>query len=275
MRLLIILFLCSLNIAAQEKIAVFFDFNKDYPNAESTIQFQKWIAEHPNVEILKVIAFCDSVDASSYNKDLATRRMQSVLKTLKDYKIAIVPNIELNAVGEDFKQSKNQAENRKVEVFYKTITIKMANFDKAKQIENEEAIDEVLNIPLEDLFKNKKAGDIVRIQNINFFLNSEVVIPESESVLEELYEVMLRHPKMIIEIQGHICCNPNVNDTKLSFRRAKYIFNYLRRKGIELNRLAFRGFGSADPIYPIPERNYQEKQANRRVEILIISNGSY
>lgn len=275
MRFVVVLLLSSISFFAQEKVSVFFDFNKDKPNVDSEVQFIKWMDEHKNVEILELVAFCDSVDANSYNKDLATRRMQTVLKVLKQNNFSIPATISLKAVGEDFKQSKNQAENRKVEVFYKTTIIKNTNFDKSKVIENEEAIEESITIPLVDLFKNIKVGDLIRIQNINFYFNSEVVIPQSESVLEELYIVMLKHPKLVIEIQGHICCNPNTNDTKLSFRRAKYIFNYLLKKGIELNRLAFRGFGSANPIYQIPEKNIQQKQANRRVEILIVRNGSY
>jgi outer membrane protein OmpA-like peptidoglycan-associated protein len=275
MKFVILLLLSSVSFFAQEKVSVFFDFNKDNPKVDSEVQFTKWMDEHKNVEILELVAFCDSVDANSYNKDLATRRMQTVLTVLKQNNFSISATISLKAVGEDFKQSKNQAENRKVEVFYKTPIIKNTTFDKSKVIENEEAIEESLNIPLVDLFKNIKVGDLIRIQNINFYLNSEVVIPQSESVLEELYIFMLKHPKLVIEIQGHICCNPNINDTRLSFRRAKYIFNYLLKKGIELNRLAYRGFGSANPIYQIPEQNIQQKQANRRVEILIVRNGSY
>jgi outer membrane protein OmpA-like peptidoglycan-associated protein len=275
MRFVVLLFLSSISFFAQEKVSVFFDFNKDIPNVESDVQFKKWMDEHKNVEILELVAFCDSVDASSYNKELATRRMQTVLSVLKQNNFSINATIPLKAVGEDFKQSNNQAENRKVEVFYKTTINKTTTFDKSKVIENEEAIEESLSISLVDLFKNIKVGDLIRIQNINFYLNSEVVIPQSESVLEELYIFMLKHPKLVIEIQGHICCNPNINDTRLSFRRAKYIFNYLLKKGIELNRLAFRGFGSANPIYQIPEKNIQQKQANRRVEILIVRNGSY
>ncbi|MBY0486594.1 MAG: hypothetical protein K2P85_05325, partial [Flavobacteriaceae bacterium] len=68
MRLLIILFLCSLNIAAQEKIAVFFDFNKDVPNEVSISKLNQWLITHKNVEVDKIAGYCDSIDDSSYNK---------------------------------------------------------------------------------------------------------------------------------------------------------------------------------------------------------------
>ena len=260
----------SFCVEAQEKFDVYFDFNKDTPNSDASLKLQRWMKEQKNVEVYKVEAFCDSVDTNSYNKNLATRRMQSVLNILKTNQFAISPNLEATAVGEDFKQSKIQAENRKVIFFYKYTTVKKSNIENAKDVE--EAVEEELKIPLLDLFKNAKEGDLIKIQNINFYFNSEVVVPESESVLNELYQIMESHPKLKIEIQGHICCNPNPNDTKLSFRRALYIFNYLRKKGIDLGRLGYRGFGSSRPIYSIPEKNYQEKQANRRVEILIVKN---
>jgi flagellar motor protein MotB len=38
---------------------------------------------------------------------------------------------------------------------------------------------------------------------------------------------------------------------------------------MELKRLSYRGFGSARPIFPIPEENYYQEQMNRRVEILV------
>ena len=59
-------------------------------------------------------------------------------------------------------------------------------------------------------------------------------------------------------------------DTKLSYRRAIVILKYLTNKGIQVNRMNFKGYGSNDPIYRLPERNELERAANRRVEIVII-----
>ena len=93
---------------------------------------------------------------------------------------------------------------------------------------------------------------------------------ESLPLLDELLDIMINNPKLVIEIHGHICCNPNPNDTKLSYRRALVILKYMTKYGVKVNRLAFRGYGSNDPIYKVPERNEKERAANRRVEILIV-----
>jgi outer membrane protein OmpA-like peptidoglycan-associated protein len=89
-------------------------------------------------------------------------------------------------------------------------------------------------------------------------------------LLEELLYILEDNPKMRIEIDGHICCNLNTMDTKLSFRRAIVIFKYLIDNGIPVGRLAYKGFGSNVPIYRLPERNEEERAANRRVEILVV-----
>ena len=60
--------------------------------------------------------------------------------------------------------------------------------------------------------------------------------------------------------------------TDLSGQRAKAIRNFLTGNGIDKSRLSYKGFGSTQPIYPIPEKNEAERAANRRVEILIVAN---
>ena len=111
---------------------------------------------------------------------------------------------------------------------------------------------------------------MIKIQNINFYLNSEKIYEKSEPLLLELYRILIDNPKLRIEIHGHICCNENPMDTKLSYRRAIVILKYLTKKGIQVNRMDFKGYGSNDPIYRLPERNEFERTANRRVEILIV-----
>lgn len=308
MRFLICTLLFSIYGVSQNKLEVFFDFNKDVPNEASQIKLEEWISKNKNAEILKVFGYCDSVDDSKYNKDLAMRRVNSMVKTFNDNNVRINNNVELKSFGKDFKYSKNQDENRKVEVFYKIIETKSAKPSKAKTpFANNEPL--VLNNPnalndpkpaietktakeqdntkdfefkplyelveeerseLVEKFKKAKVGDLIRINNISFHFNSEKVMEESLPILEELYQIMYANPKLVIKIHGHICCNPNPNDTKLSYRRALVILKFLTKRGIPLHRLDYKGFGSNDPIYKVPEKTEQQRAANRRVEILIV-----
>ena len=288
--------LFSLHGFSQNKFDVFFDFNKDFPNEASQIKINQWILDNKTAEIIKVLGYCDSVDDSKYNNDLAMRRVTTMVKIFANNTIKIADKVVLKSFGKDFKSSKNQSENRKVEVFYNLIKAKNANvkntqtipigpFGKrhVKEVIAEDSENQVLNtfdmetmveeerLTLESKFYKAKKGDLVRINNINFDFNSERVIEQSLPLLDELLDIMMNNLKLTIEIHGHICCNPNPNDTKLSYRRALVILKYLAKYGVEVNRLAFKGYGSNDPIYRLPEKNEKERAANRRVEILIVN----
>lgn len=289
--------LFSLYGFSQNKLDVFFDFNKDVPNEASQIKIHQWVLDNKTAEITKVLGYCDSVDDSNYNKELAMRRVNSMVEFFNKSNIKVSDKVALKAIGKDFKYSKNQSENRKVEVFYNLIkeentgsknaqTIPDGPFGRGRakeaktaetkeedilEVADKEALVEAERSTLESKFYKAKKGDLVRINNINFYFNSERVMDESLPLLDELLDIMMNNPKLVIEIHGHICCNPNPNDTKLSYRRALVILKYLTKYGVNVDRLAFRGYGSNDPIYKVPERNEKERAANRRVEILIVN----
>ena len=288
--------LFSLPSSGQNKLDVFFDFNKDVPNEASQLKINQWVSANKTAEIIKVLGYCDSVDDSKYNKDLAMRRVTTMITIFTNNNIKIADKVELKSFGKDFKSSKNQSENRKVEVFYNLIAVKNADvknvstlpdgpFGKrqVKEVITEDKVEEDLleagdmdahveeeRATLESKFYKAKKGDLIRINNINFYFNSERIMEQSLPLLDELLDIMMNNPKLVIEIHGHICCNQNPNDTKLSYRRALVILKFLTKYGVEVNRLAFRGYGSNDPIYKLPEKNEKERAANRRVEILIV-----
>jgi outer membrane protein OmpA-like peptidoglycan-associated protein len=179
-------------------------------------------------------------------------------------------------LGEDFQQLKNQSDNRKVLVYYQdkiSINKKTDNenlvFEKDQV--NEGSVNETKNnISLVEKVNKAKVGDLIKLENLNFYFNSEKIIIESEPILSDLLQVLKMNPQLKIYIYGHICCNENPNDVKLSYRRSKFVFDYLIRNGIATSRLGHKGFGSSRPIYALPEKNEAERIANRRVEILVV-----
>jgi outer membrane protein OmpA-like peptidoglycan-associated protein len=273
MRICWILLLLPFLGISQKQYEVFFDFNKDFPNQATLTKLNQWIKENKSAEITKVLGYCDSVDDSQYNKDLAMRRINTVLTLLKKDSIKISDKVALKPFGKDFKYSKKQEENRKVTFFYNLKVEPNANkSDEEKEI-SFSYLSELVTKEKSELankFKKAKKGDLIRINNINFYFNSEKIMEQSEPLLLELLQILYDNPKLRIAIHGHICCNPNGLDTKLSYRRALVIFKYLVKYEIEVNRLSYKGFGSNDPIFKVPERNETERKANRRVEILIV-----
>lgn len=274
MRIVLFFSLCFSFLQAQESKTLYFDFAKEMPNAISLKNFDEWIISNQNIEILQIAGYCDSVDTNLSNKKLASKRIQSILTLLKSNNCKISNSLIQDVFGEDFKQSKIQAENRKVTILYKIvdepiIETELLIEEKPKEESLVEKIEKE-RISLLDKFEKANVGDKIVINNIHFQFNSEVIIPESEPLLEQLLLIMELNPDLEIKIYGHICCNPDPKDTKLSYRRALKIFNYLINNGIQLRRLAYKGFGSNQPIFSIPEKNEEEKIANRRVEIEIV-----
>ncbi|RKS03537.1 OmpA family protein [Flavobacterium sp. 102] len=258
---------------SQQSFEVFFDFNAAVPNQASLTKLNQWIKANKSAEITKVLGYCDSVDDSQYNIDLAVRRINSVLDLLKKDTIKISDKVELKPFGKDFKLSKNQEENRKVKLFFILKEEKKINPTNEEEEISFSSLSELVAKEKSELaqkFEKAKKGDLIRINNINFHFNSEKMMDQSEPLLLELLQILYDNPKLRIAIHGHICCNPNGMDTKLSYRRALVIFKYLTKFEIEVNRLSYKGFGSNDPIYKVPERNEAERKANRRVEILIV-----
>jgi len=259
---------------SQEKFDIYYDFNKDTPVESSTAKLQQWMSENENALILKIYGYCDSVDDNSYNKELALKRIQSTFKTLAENKIQISKNVELIPFGKDFKRSLIQEENRRVTLIYQLQKLPENNIgndevpstgDLKTKIEKERQ-------SLASKFKTAKKGDVIKIDNIYFQLNSDKIIEKSKPILTELYAIMLQNPKLKLKINGHICCNPDPSNTKLSSQRAIAIKAFLLEKQILFNRLSYKGYGSSKPIYKIPEESEKERLANRRVEIEIIEN---
>ena len=115
-----IVILFSFKSLGQKEVQVFFDFNEDFPNQNSILELNEWIAKNKDIEITKLLGFCDSIDSKEYNIQLATRRIESIQVLLSKSGLKFNENVEKTPFGKDFKQSKIQAENRKV-IIYKVV----------------------------------------------------------------------------------------------------------------------------------------------------------
>ena len=126
--------LFSLTVFSQNKLDVYFDFNQNVPNEQSQIKINQWVLDNKSIEITKIFGYCDSVDDRKYNKDLAMRRVNSMIEIFNKNNIKIADKVALRAFGSDFKFSKNQSENRKVEVFYNLSIIEKPEVKNTKTI---------------------------------------------------------------------------------------------------------------------------------------------
>jgi outer membrane protein OmpA-like peptidoglycan-associated protein len=114
-----------------------------------------------------------------------------------------------------------------------------------------------------------KVGKKVVLNNILFALGKAVLTPGSSAELNKLVTILQDSPQMKIEISGHTdnTGSPVVN-AKLSSDRAKAVVDYLVKKGIDIERLTYKGYGSDQPI--ADNSTAAGKAKNRRVEFKIL-----
>lgn len=250
--LLLFFFFAIIQGYGQGQFAVYFDVGRDTLVKLSSTELQNWIEWHKTSRVTKIYGYADYVGKTDANNDLSLRRANTVAQLLKNSNISI-DEAEIKGWGET-EESKRENLNRKVIIYFEKAPVKP---DKRKALSRE-------------VISAKKGSRII-LKNLKFERNSGRVEPGSSNVLSNLVEAMQNNPKLKIDIQGHICCNPE--DTKnLGVLRAKTIYNYLVSSGIDKGRLSYQSLGSSRPIYPIPEQNGFEAEANRRVEIEIIEN---
>ncbi len=112
-------------------------------------------------------------------------------------------------------------------------------------------------------------GKSITLKNIFFETDKSELLPQSYKELDKLHLVLLDHPKMIIEIQGHTDNQGAYKyNIRLSRDRAQAVVDYLKNKGIGKERLYYKGFGDTRPV--AENETSIGRQLNRRVEFLII-----
>jgi len=88
--------------------------------------------------------------------------------------------------------------------------------------------------------------------------------PESYPVLDEIYGVLIKNPKMRLGIEGHTDNQGNeAYNLKLSQERADSVRDYLVEKGIETGKLIPEGFGMSKPR--ASNETEEGRAINRRV----------
>ena len=94
---------------------------------------------------------------------------------------------------------------------------------------------------------NKPGGPVV-LANVLFDLDSDRLRKESFVELNDFAAFMKSNPKMKIQLQGHTDSQGNdAHNLDLSKRRAKSVFEYLVKQGVEANRMTHEGYGETQP----------------------------
>jgi outer membrane protein OmpA-like peptidoglycan-associated protein len=132
--------------------------------------------------------------------------------------------------------------------------------------------------PLEEIKKQIVAGENTEGQSVNFHeilfeKDSDVLLPESEVYLNEVFQVMTDLPALMLLVVGHTSSEGDEQyNLNLSVKRALSVSLYLQSKGIQSSRLSTDGKGSSEPI--TSNDTEEGRKLNRRIEFIIMDDGN-
>lgn len=115
-------------------------------------------------------------------------------------------------------------------------------------------------------------NEIVILQQVQFKTASDVILPSSDDLLQQVSAVLKEHPELTkVEIQGHTDNRGSAAlNQALSQRRAASVVKWLvNRGGVEAGRLTPKGYGKDDPIDT--NDTDEGRQKNRRVQFRILT----
>lgn len=180
--------------------------------------------------------------------DIANNKIVSKIQTDEDGNYLVTLPI-----GKDYAFNVN----RKGYLFYS---------DNFSLVKNSDSVFTV-NIPLQPIEK----GASIVLKNIFFETGKFQLQNESKSELDKLVFLLNENPSIKIQIDGHTDNVGQENDNLLlSTNRAKSVVAYITSKGINPQRLFYKGFGSTKPV--ADNSTDSGKALNRRTELSIISN---
>jgi outer membrane protein OmpA-like peptidoglycan-associated protein len=130
--------------------------------------------------------------------------------------------------------------------------------------------DVTVDCPLEPALVNVTATEITIEQQVQFQVDSAIILPESDGLMREIADTLIKNPRIKrVEVQGHTDSSgsPEYNQT-LSEQRASAVVAGLVSRGVPPERLVARGYGKERPL--IPNVTKALKALNRRVQFIIL-----
>ena len=112
-------------------------------------------------------------------------------------------------------------------------------------------------------------GKSIVLKNIFFETDKYELKKTSANELRKLVEFLNNNPTRKIEIGGHTDnVGSSTHNKRLSTNRAETVYKFLIEKGINSDRLSFKGYGDSKPIST--NETEEGRALNRRTEFIII-----
>ncbi|GAA4802100.1 OmpA family protein [Litoribaculum gwangyangense] len=223
-----------------------------------------------DIESISIYGFCDDRGADTYNLKLSQQRAEAIKTVFSNNEISesLITNVDgkgeiLLKIVEEKNILKIRGLNRKVEI------IVNPKLPETKPIQKD-TIAVVKEKDVVDLIKESTKGDKIIFKNILFKTGYATVTPDSKKNLDNIAKALVERKDIYFTIQGHVCCTQFTRDAvdrktklrNLSEARAKYVYDYFAKKGVDKKRMRHLGMRRKFPLGGDPK-------FDRRVEIVI------
>ncbi|MGM5469117.1 OmpA family protein [Flavobacteriaceae bacterium LMO-SS05] len=268
-RFLIYFLLASQSILAQNELKheVYFDTDKFEMSPAEHNRLLLFLAdiEKMDIEKISIYGFTDDRGSVSYNMVLSQNRANAIKEIFSnnEFDETIITNVDgkgelLIKLVEKQKIDEARSLNRKVQIIVKPFFP-----PRVEVIPEKKDITTLLKGEL-------KAGDKFKMDNILFQTGYSDILEQSKTTLEDVAKILVSREDVYFTIQGHVCCTQNSRDAidrktkqrNLSVARAKFVYDYLVKKGVSPKRMKYVGMRRKFPLGGEPKYD-------RRVEILI------
>lgn len=205
------------------------------------------------IERISIYGFTDDRGTDNYNLGLSQNRANAIKKIFSRFGVDenLISNVDgkgevLLRVVSSENLSIIRGLNRKVEI----------NIEYQKSVKSKKTIKDRERVVEDFLKENVSVGDKVVLENILFKTGYSSLEKKSIRSLEGIALSLLERKDVYFTIQGHVCCTKNSRDAidkktgkrNLSMARAKYIYDFLIKRGVERKRMKYVGLKNKFPL---------------------------
>lgn len=245
-----------------EVVSFYFEEDNAVPNGYSTEKMKsfKEMMTAYEIQVIEINAYADMNGTAEANKTLSKERADRLIA----YFELNNENILLNNYGK-----------HKIVLNFNPYSWDRVDFYYHKGDPRSTIVASTENDASNDLSLNSsKPAPVPEIDEIT--MNVPIIIPikfkgggntiekGSQPRLEQLYNTMMKYPTLNVHIRGHVCCG---NNKRISKKRAKVVYSYLKQKGIDKSRMTYKGYSNYEPLV-FPEVSAADRSANRRVDVI-------
>ena len=231
------------------------------------------------INSISIFGFCDDRGSQAYNMILSQNRADAiknyfVSKNIDSHKISTSSGkgeIALKTSDKSKIQSL-RSKNRRVNIsiFFEENEPSLKTNDNSKKGNKIVVIKGPPYENIERLNEDFQVGDKIRFENLYFEIGYSFLVPESKKELEKIADILAKRDNIFFTIEGHVCCTSDTKDAidrstkkrNLSIARAKYVYDFLLKKGVKKYRMKYVGMERKYPLGGDPKYD-------RRVEFLI------